>query len=205
MIKAIFLDFEGVVTANGLAMHKGWFPKITKYVSYEDMCNRYNKAKLGEISYLEYVKDIPLNKRLMSVTNTTYHKGAKEALKVLSKNVKLYIASNHTPTFFEKEIKKLNLRKYFKKLFASHKIKLAKPDPKFFKFMLKETKTSAKESIFVDDAKRNLEIAKQLGFITVWVNNHNDDKRNLTNFKADYEIEDMKDLIKIVEELNNKK
>jgi HAD superfamily hydrolase (TIGR01509 family) len=205
MIKAIFLDFEGVITANGLAMHKGWFPKITQYVSYEEMCNRYDKAKFGEISYLEYVKDIPLNKRLTSVTNTTYHKGAKIALKVLSKKMNLYIASNHTPVFFEKELKKLNVKKYFKKLFASHKIKLAKPDPKFFQFMLKKTKQSAKESIFVDDAKRNLEIAKQLGFITVWVNNHIDDKRNLTKFKADYEIENVKDLITIVGKLNEKK
>ena len=205
MIKAIFLDFEGVITKDGQSMHKGLFPLLKNYYPFEEFDRRYNLAKVGKISFEKFMEGIPKNERFLHFDKVNYQDGAKDALEKLYKKYPLYIASNHTPKYFEKSIKLLKAKKYFKKLFPSFTLKCAKPHKEYFKKILKLSRKSAAQSIFVDDAKRNLIPAKEIGFTTVWVNNHVDDSRNNHDYKPDYEITDLRELVKIVEKLNQKK
>ena len=205
MIKSIFLDFEGVVTKNGHILHGGFFPLLSKYCSFEELARRYEVAKTGKLKFNEFMEGVPKEKMKEYLAMVLYQKGAKEAIKKLSKKYPLYLASNHIPTFFEKSIKILGAKKFFKKIFVSHKMGCAKPSKEFYEKILKGARAKANESIFVDDAKRNLIPAKEMGFVTVWANNSVKDYRNDFDYKPDYEITDLRELIKIVEEINKKK
>lgn len=205
MIKAIFLDFEGVVTAEWSIIHAHLFPKLGEFFPYDELKKRYDLGKRGKLTFEQFTKGIPVEKRFGHMDKVKYRRGSKEALQKLSKKFKLYIASNHLPIYFDEEIKKLKIKKYFRKLFPSNELNCAKPDKEFFYKILKISGEKNNESIFVDDAKRNLIAAKNNGFITIWMNNKDEkDVRNQIEFKPDYEISDLREVMKIVEEINNK-
>jgi len=208
MIKAIFLDFEGVITNNPMILHRDFFDKIKDQISFEDFDARYKPAKIGKSTFKEVLKGFEKYEKYI-FDLVKFRPGAKEVLENLySKKIPLFLASNHIDYMSDREVEILGIEKYFKKLFFSHKLGLAKPDEKFFLEILKQSELKLKnnEMIFIDDAKRNLIIAKKLGFITVYLSNGIiDDFRNKIDYKADYEIDNILDIIKIVEELNKKK
>ena len=203
MTKAIFLDFEGVVTSQWNIIHGVIFSELKGYITMEELDRRYHLAKLGKMPFEEFVRGIPEEKWRAFAKHVLYRKGSKEALEGLKREGKyaLYLASNHIPGFFEEEIALLGAKKYFKGLFASHELGAAKPDSEFFEKMLEKAGLEAKDCVFVDDAKKNLETAKEMGFTTVWMDNGNDDKRNDTPFRPDFSIRDLRDLDKALQEI----
>ncbi|MCD8290978.1 MAG: HAD family phosphatase [Prevotella sp.] len=61
----------------------------------------------------------------------------------------------------------LSLEDYFDALYLSFRLKTMKPSPLFFEKVLESEKILPEESLFVDDGKRNVEIAESLGFHTL--------------------------------------
>ena len=55
------------------------------------------------------------------------------------------------------------------KIVVSGEEKLIKPDPKIWLILLEKYSIQSKESIFIDDNPKNIETAKNLGFITVHI------------------------------------
>lgn len=55
------------------------------------------------------------------------------------------------------------------KIVVSGEEKLIKPDPKIWLILLEKYSIQSKESIFIDDNPKNIEVAKNLGFITVHI------------------------------------
>lgn len=55
------------------------------------------------------------------------------------------------------------------KIVVSGEEKLIKPDPKIWQILLEKYSIQSKESIFIDDNPKNIEVAKNLGFITVHI------------------------------------
>ena len=52
----------------------------------------------------------------------------------------------------------------FDKLFLSHAMQLAKPDPRIFQAVIDATGISAEETLFFDDSRSNIATAKAMGF-----------------------------------------
>jgi len=161
VIKAIFLDLEGVVTHNGRILTDGVYRHTKNYLTKKQVLERYKKARTGKLSYEEFFRGVPKNKRDDFLKEVFFHKGSKTALEKLCKKYPLYLASNHIDILFEKEINKLKIKKYFKKIFVSKELKTRKPFLKFYKTILKKTNLKGNETIFVDDTKRNLKGAKK--------------------------------------------
>jgi putative hydrolase of the HAD superfamily len=205
MIKAVFLDLEGVVTHNGKILTDGVYRHTKDYLTKNQVLKRYKKARTGKLNYKEFFKGVPKNKRNDFLKEVYFHKGSKSALEKLYKQIPLYLASNHIDILFEKEINKLKIKKYFKKIFVSKEMRTRKPFLKFYKTLLKETKSKSSEVIFVDDTKRNLVGAKKCGMITVQMINKEYDERNKINFKADFEIKDLNELEKIIKKSDSPK
>lgn len=207
-IKTIFLDFEGVISHNGHFIHTDVYDLVKDKISYEEANERYSKARTSQISFEEFEKDFPKDWIKKALKKVNFHKGTKEFLKWAKGKYPLFIASNNIHVLCEKEIDKLKVRPYFDKIFISCYMKKRKPNDDFFEHIVKDCKNPF-PAIFADDAKRNLVTAKKFGFITVWVNNSkteiSEDKRNLVDYKPDYEITDIKELIRIVDSFNNKK
>lgn len=90
----------------------------------------------------------------------------KDTLKLVkqlkAKGYKLILASNAGLRFhrFKRYIKALN---YFDDLIISAEINLSKPDPKFFKYILKKHSLKASECLFVDDLAKNVIGASSIG------------------------------------------
>ena len=194
MIKAIFLDFEGVIEQENDIITAFFYPECKDYMSFEELIDRYHLARDGKINYEKMFSGVPKEKHFTFMNKVNYLKGSKEALEELSKKFPLFLASDHFDTVFEMELEKLNAEKYFKKIFVSYKLKTHKPLPEFFEKILAQSACKANESIFVDDAKKNLATAKQFGFTTIWMNLERPDKRNDVEYKPDYEIKDLREL-----------
>jgi putative hydrolase of the HAD superfamily len=170
MIKAIFLDFEGVITNEGRICHGVIFPSLEKYFSIDELHKRYEKGKFGLIEEEEFFKGIPKEKRYSFLKKVKYSPNAKKAIKELKKITKIFIASNQVKCIFEEETKKLGILKLTDGVFMSAYMQKAKPQKEFYEEMLQKTKFKPEECIFVDDAKRNLIPAKEIGFNVVWMN-----------------------------------
>ncbi len=204
-IKTIFLDFEGVISHNGLFIHTDVYDLIKDKISYEEAKERYSKARTAEISFEEFEKDYPKDWMTKALDKVIFHKGAEEFLKWAKGKYPLFLASNNVAVLCEKEIDKLKIRNYFDKLFISCYMKKRKANDDFFEHIIKDCKNPL-PAIFVDDAKKNLITAKKFGFITIWVNNSKTelslDQRNLVDYKPDYEITDLMEIKDILEKIN---
>ena len=79
-----------------------------------------------------------------------------------------YIAN----VFFRKQ--GLTVDDYFDRLFLSHEMGMAKPDPEIFEEMIRRTGLDPAESLFIDDSKANVDTARSLGFRTYLASEHED-------------------------------
>lgn len=89
------------------------------------------------------------------------------------KGYKVYILSNTNPYImgwarsgrFTPEGRPLD--DYVDKIFASYEVKCVKPHRGIFERMIAETDLNPCETVFVDDGTSNINIGKELGFITL--------------------------------------
>ncbi len=194
MIKAIFMDFAGVISEYGnLVNELEPFFKIPK----EEMREKYNQAKVGLISNEEYISQFTKEGFEKYKAHVLPHEGIYEFLK--SNNQPIYIASNHVSQLVQEQIDMLNVRNFFKEIFISNVIKSAKPDKKFFEYILEKTNLNANEVVFVDDQKKNLTTPKEIGMKTIWINNtHLHDFGNNNPIIPDAEVYDLSKLNEII-------
>lgn len=68
----------------------------------------------------------------------------------------------------------LPLNAYFDKLYTSYEVGITKPDPRIFDYMLRDSGILPSESLFIDDGKKNIEVAESLGFHTYQPRNAED-------------------------------
>ena len=137
-----------------------------------ESCHR-TKNNAGKLTDLQYVKAI--NKDLgLSLNKKEFFKEFLEGfvkinselieiIKNLRNNYKIIMLTNNHENFMG-YVKKLEFSRLFNKIYNSYDHKLAKPDPKFFNKVLKDSKLKAEECVFVDDNENNIKAAKLLGF-----------------------------------------
>jgi beta-phosphoglucomutase-like phosphatase (HAD superfamily) len=80
------------------------------------------------------------------------------------KGIKIFIVSNsfkERVEYYEKDIPAM--LNNVDKAYFSYEVGYVKPDPEYFKLVLKENNLKAEEVIYIDDSEKNLESAKTLG------------------------------------------
>ncbi|MCD7938388.1 MAG: HAD family phosphatase [Tannerellaceae bacterium] len=145
--KGIFLDLE-----DGSVDAEGFRRELSQHVGKE--------ITPEEVSYgwLGFVVDVPQEKL--------------DYILELRKNYKVYLLSNTNPVIqawarsprFSAAGRPIN--EYFDKMYASYELKMTKPDPEIFKYMLKDGNMDPGETLFIDDGKTNIEVAASLGIHT---------------------------------------
>lgn len=83
----------------------------------------------------------------------------------------IYALTNMPSDIFRSLLEEHPFWKLFDDIVVSSHIKLAKPDPQIFEFILAKHQLKAAECIFLDDSKANIASAKTLGFTTIKVIN----------------------------------
>ncbi|SFH76759.1 HAD family hydrolase [Halpernia frigidisoli] len=72
------------------------------------------------------------------------------------------------------------------KIVVSGTEKMIKPNPEIWKILLHRYQINAEESIFIDDNFKNIEAAKDLGFICIHIKNETDLAKELRNLGVDF-------------------
>lgn len=98
-----------------------------------------------------------------------------ELLALLKEKYRLFLLSNTNPIhlpYIQRYLKTLigcGFEKYFEGEYYSHLIKLLKPDPASYKYVIKMNKLVPTETVFVDDALENIESAKKIGLQVIHI------------------------------------
>lgn len=71
---------------------------------------------------------------------------------------------------------------YVDKIYASYELKCVKPDRGIFEYMIKDAGICPEETLFVDDGASNINVGKELGFVTFQPANGEDWRERLEKY-----------------------
>jgi len=197
MIRAIIFDIGGVFIMPGTFRSlTGEYAKMMK-MKKERVYNVFKKYwrmwRTGEINedefFMNFLQELgakedkeTIRKMFYSIwkpENATF--GIAQRLK---KRYKIFALTNQSREVFGFLREKYGLDKIFEDIFASYNVKFAKPDPRFFEHMLKETGIKPEECVFIDDREENVKVAKKLGMKAIVFKNPEDTEKQLQKLGA---------------------
>lgn len=102
-----------------------------------------------------------------------------ELLKILKEKYKLYILSNFHYPVFDFVFKNWEFFKYFDGKVVSGHCNLLKPEKEIYNLLCSSYDLVPNETIFIDDTKANIEMAKNLGINTIHLTSYESLEENL--------------------------
>jgi len=152
--------------------------------------NKYKGLNIGKTSFKKVLSGLSGQKDIDLILRD-YEKGYKKYqwlnsrllifLKKIKKKYQLFALTNTNDLHFELNTKQ-GLFKDFKKVYASSKIKVQKPDKRAFLAVLKDNHLNPEEVLFVDDQRQNLDVARKLGMNTLIFKNNKKFFKDLKKF-----------------------
>jgi HAD superfamily hydrolase (TIGR01509 family) len=128
--------------------------------------------------------------------------GIEKALQQLPKDFVCCLASNAIDSdagLMGLALSRVTLREYFRYLFTSRELGFKKPDPTFYREILRRMELQPEDCIAVgNDYEKDIVPAKSVGMYTIWFSTHPDS--TLTPC-ADYTIAGMDQLVPVIEKL----
>jgi 2-haloacid dehalogenase len=79
------------------------------------------------------------------------------------RDVPLYALSNWSTETFPIAVKRFEFLKWFRGILVSGEARLLKPDPRLFRLFLKTFAIDPLHSVYIDDQRENVEVAKSFG------------------------------------------
>lgn len=95
------------------------------------------------------------------------NKSLLDWIKRKKKIYKIFLLTNNTVVLKPLLKEKFKIDHLFDFVFNSAEIGLAKPDARFFEYLLKKIEASPEECLFVDDNPRNIRSARNIGFLAI--------------------------------------
>ena len=131
--------------------------------------------------------------------------GIDDTLKQLQKNFICCLASNAADSDAElmgTALSRVNLRQYFRYLFTSHELGVKKPDPAFYREILRRIELKPEQCAAVgNDYNKDIVPAKSTGMITILFSQY---PQPAATSCADYTIDSMDKLVPVIKKLKNK-
>jgi len=122
----------------------------------------------------------------------------KEALNNLKeRNYKLAILSNGTPALLNELVKSNNLDNIFDDIFSIEEVRIYKPDSKVYDLPIKKYQIQKDEVAFLSANTWDVSGGGNYGYSAIWVNRNKNFFDNL-DYKPENEVENLKQLLKIV-------
>jgi HAD superfamily hydrolase (TIGR01509 family) len=189
-IKNIIFDFGGVIlnidyNATVRAFRKLGIKNFEDQYSQLKQSHLFDEFEKGTIPVSEFrdrirnISELPLSdKEIDQAWNDILINLPPENinfLQSLRKEYKIFLLSNtnaiHEPAFtaiIQTSFGENVLKKIFDGIYFSHHLKMRKPDPEIFQYVLKENNLVASETLFVDDSPQHIEGAKKVGLQTFY-------------------------------------
>jgi glucose-1-phosphatase len=87
-------------------------------------------------------------------------------IKKLKKNHRVVCGTNTVQIHYQYHLKQGDYR-FFDNIYASHLIGIAKPDPKFYQYIIDKENVTITRTIFIDDTIENVVAAKKIGIPSI--------------------------------------
>lgn len=174
MIKTIIFDYAGVITptrdnylfATKYSERFGMTPLELMEKTYKN----WDEASINTISSHQFWDDAGKGLNIsggelkeMLIQTFPIDIRMVELIKELKEKYTIVMMSNQIDDWLEGEIDKYNLRDKFDYFLNSYQVGLKKPDPRIFELVIQKTGSSFEECLFIDDAFKNVDLAKKLG------------------------------------------
>lgn len=179
MIKLIIFDVGGVIDTFDETLYIAYISKKLSIDALEfknTLIPLLDKLEVGKIT-LKYMKKA-LAKRFNLTQNQLEWESAftklnsvnQDVVKLisrLSKNYRIAILTNVSRSRHLMKMERYLEKVKYDKIFASCYLKIAKPNPRIYKLVLKAMNVKPDEAIFVDNLKRNTNGAERAGIKSI--------------------------------------
>lgn len=204
---ALFYSYNGA-KYKPTELRKAYVTEINKELNsntktkYPDLDVTIVFEKLYNLKGVEVDKNLVVQTgmffRTLSVDYIKLYPGALELLQELkARGKKVYMLSNGQRCYTVPELKYLGIHDYFDALYSSSDIGICKPDPAFFKHLIKEHNIDVSKSVFIgNDDISDVGGSKTVGLDCIYI--HSNLSRDITEVDSTYEIWDG-DLSKVLE------
>jgi len=184
-IRNIILDLGGVILEldvdrtvmefNALGFPRG--KNIEAILSKHTFFLEFETGKISTDEFISKLMEIHENKvsqeNVIKAWNAMIRGFKADNIKLLQKlrkNYRLFLLSNTNAiheTLYNNQLKEDhgidNLDRIFDKVYYSHDLKMRKPDPEIFRFVLDDQQFPPEECLFVDDTLMHVESARSVG------------------------------------------
>lgn len=122
--------------------------------------------------------------------------GAYEFLEEASKKYEIYIITNGAVQVQSRRLSKVNVTKFFKKIYMSEAIGYQKPDVRYFEYVLNDLNLKNKnEAIIIgDSASSDIQGGINIGIDTIWYNPN----KKTSHVKSTYEVRNYQEILSIL-------
>lgn len=174
MIKLIIFDLSDVCFIGEESIYLDYFAKKHK-IDRKELDDFYmplvNKSEKGKISGKMIWKKVLKKFRLKDNINQIIKDMMKirkpyktiEIAKKLKKSFKTAYLTNYNQDYWVIANKRFSLTPYFDYGIVSYQIKARKPDKRGFLKIMKHFNVKPDETLFIDDSRKNVEKAKEIG------------------------------------------
>jgi putative hydrolase of the HAD superfamily len=122
-------------------------PEVDIYKVFDDFMHKYGHRRYSQ----QIILDTILLFRSLTVRQFGVFPGVYDVLITLSKRYKIGIISDAQWPFYESEIFKLELDRFFKHRILSSRYGFKKTDPRMFTIAMERLKIGPKESVYIGD------------------------------------------------------
>ncbi|MGB3341684.1 MAG: TIGR02253 family HAD-type hydrolase [bacterium] len=163
--------------------------------------DKFLQKELGQIDYRIHAAGIIGYRRAREAALVLYPHVQLALMELVKRGLKLAVVTDAPRLQAWLRLCQLNLHHFFDVVITYEDTKKRKPDPEPFEKALETLKVNCPETIMVGDwVERDIVGAKLLGMKSVFA--RYGDRFDTTNSGADYEIDDILELLDIVDELS---
>ncbi len=173
MLRIIVLDAMGVIFSVGNDDRDLLCPFVEEKGGTKDFPKieiLYHSASLGRITSAEFWEAVGLDPGLEDEYLQRYEltDGLTDFLKAVnSQGYEVWCLSNDILEWSKKLRARFGLNKYIRGFVISGNVGARKPEQAIFNHLIGQLTTSPRDVVFVDDQRRNLDVAAALGFNTI--------------------------------------
>ena len=163
---------------------------------------KITKKQLMKVRFVRFLERLGLHADAEKLNEVYFEKlshtgylleGASEFLPELKKRGRIFLITNGTPAAQYGRLESLGLRDFFDGIFVSDEIGYAKPDRRFFEYVLKNAAIGRADCVVIGDSlSSDIAGAANAGIVSVW---YNPSGKPAAGVKPDYTAKSYADIL----------
>jgi len=176
----------------------------TEGIEYQEVFDVFLADKYGDINHKLLAAGVVAYRKAREAALVLYPHVTSTLTTLAKRGIKLAVITDAPPKQAWLRLCYLNLHHLFDTVLTSAETGVLKPSPQPFRMVLKTLKVKPEETLMMGDwPERDMVGAKKVGIRTVFA--RYGDRRGVTTSGADYEIDDIFELIAIIDKLSRTK